>query len=484
MYAEEIQEKVREYLKDELDYYAILINGGWGSGKTYLYENYIRNVINENEVGKTNGKRDIYISLYGMSTIQELSDELLASYIMFSKLHAQKKSKKGFEKAQNVMSMFTKSVNVSIPFMSFDISKFTEEAKKLFDINKLVICFDDFERCEIPINSLFGYINNLVEHHKCKVIILADEKNIGKIHANTNVEAKYATLLTGNRKIEIDVKRDKESDASKADYLSVSELKEYNEKLYSENYLYRDIKEKVVRRTYYYSPSISNVIKEISGLNNKKRISNDEYRGFIYKNACKIASYFEATGSNNLRVLFLWIKNFESIYYCLKEKISDFEYYEHIVDEYMHYSIWRLCSKELNIPLLHVEHDRYYGYYYPDEVYFANNEYSKIYAYSFIDPWIISGCGYNSDKSLVYSAEQIDNRKRKEEIYKKNETKSTGIALKKLHNYLYMEDNHITQAVAELFSELKENKYVFSDYESIITILYILKNISDIINIF
>ncbi|SFO29873.1 KAP family P-loop domain-containing protein [Pseudobutyrivibrio sp. UC1225] len=228
MDVEEIVDKVRDYLKDDLDNYAILINGGWGAGKTFLYENYIRKIINENEVGKTDGKRDIYISLYGMSTIQELADELLASYIMFSKLHAQKESKKVLDKAQTVLSMFTKSVKVSIPFVDIDISKFVEESKNLFEINQLVICFDDFERCEIPVNTLFGYINSLVEHQKCKVIILADENNIGKIHANTNVEAKYSTILTGNRKINFVNKSSKQNNNVNDD-LTVSQLKNYNE---------------------------------------------------------------------------------------------------------------------------------------------------------------------------------------------------------------------------------------------------------------
>ena len=59
MDVEEIVDVVRDYLKDDLDNYAILINGGWGAGKTYLYENYLRDVVNEIEVGKNEAKRDI-----------------------------------------------------------------------------------------------------------------------------------------------------------------------------------------------------------------------------------------------------------------------------------------------------------------------------------------------------------------------------------------------------------------------------------------
>lgn len=475
MDVEEIEDKVREYLKDNLDNYAILINGGWGTGKTFLYENHIRNVINKNEVGKTDGKRDIYISLYGMRTIQELSDELLSSYIMFSKLRAQKNHKKNIEKAQTVLSMFTKSIKINIKCVDIDISKFVSEAKHLFDINQLVICFDDFERCEIPINTLFGYINSLVEHHKCKVIILADEKNIGKIHANTNVEAKYSTILTGNRKINFVNKVQNQKDKENNEDLSILQLKNYNEELYSENYLYRDIKEKVVRRTYNYRPDITKVILSISEEKDRKRIPNDEYRKYIHSKATKISGYFNSAGTNNLRVIFLWIKNFESIYLCAKEKICNCEFYDYILNEYMQYSIWKFVSKELNIPLLHVERDRgFYNYSYREEVYFARSEYTKISAYYFIDAWIVNGI--KDEKGLVYDAEKLEYRKRKEEIYKKNEARSTGTELSNLYNWRYMEDNEITRSVDGMLEELKDNKYVFRDYANIVTLLYKLKN--------
>ncbi len=35
---------------------------------------------------------------------------------------------------------------------------------------------------------MLGYINQLVEHNNCKVIVLANEKEIGKITLNSNLE--------------------------------------------------------------------------------------------------------------------------------------------------------------------------------------------------------------------------------------------------------------------------------------------------------
>ena len=45
MTSEEIVDAVISYVCDENAKYAILIDGAWGSGKTYLYENYLVDAI-------------------------------------------------------------------------------------------------------------------------------------------------------------------------------------------------------------------------------------------------------------------------------------------------------------------------------------------------------------------------------------------------------------------------------------------------------
>lgn len=468
---DEIKDAVSDYLNDDLDNYAIMINGAWGTGKTYLYENHIKNVINKQEVGKQEDKRDIYISLYGVKTIQELSNELLANYIMFSKLRSKKKSEKVLEKTYSVISMIAKSVTVNVPFASIDVSNLIKEAKNLFEIKRLVICFDDFERCEIPINTLLGFINTLVEHHQCKVIILADESNIGKMYANTNLEAKYATILTGNRKIIFDKINPKKEE--NADDLTLSQLKTYNETLYTDNFLYRDIKEKVVRRTYEYRPTISKVLLDISG-NNSKRIKKIEYRAFINKNAEKISDLFESIDCINLRVIFKWIKNFESLYICAKKRIGTLEYFEYIIEDFMKYSIWKLVSFELNEPLLSDEGDEFVLSTKGKTVHFDRNRYVHTYVYRFIDPWIISEI--QDEKRLEEEAAVIRRDKQREDIYENEGFCSTGEELGHLRNWIYLEDKEINKALSNLLEEVKANKYSFGEYANILHILTYLKN--------
>ena len=126
----------------------------------------------------------------------------------------------------------------------------------------MIISFDDFERCNIPVNELFGVINNLVEHCNCKVIILADEDNIGKMYANTNVEAKYLTLLSG-RSLKVNENQTAQGNKEGANAITIKELKEFNEEMYSENYIYRDIKEKVIGLSLRYTPILKDEFETI-----------------------------------------------------------------------------------------------------------------------------------------------------------------------------------------------------------------------------
>ena len=76
---DEIIQAVQSYIRNDNAKYALLINGAWGSGKTFLYENYLADAISDIEIGKNERKSNIYISLYGVSSIKVLSKQLLTS---------------------------------------------------------------------------------------------------------------------------------------------------------------------------------------------------------------------------------------------------------------------------------------------------------------------------------------------------------------------------------------------------------------------
>ena len=90
----EIVKAIRDYVNNDKANYAVLINGVWGSGKTYLYEHELKKEILKTENGKSNRKANIYISLYGITSVEQLSKELLISFLMEVKLRGDKNKKK------------------------------------------------------------------------------------------------------------------------------------------------------------------------------------------------------------------------------------------------------------------------------------------------------------------------------------------------------------------------------------------------------
>lgn len=201
MTTKEIVDAVISYVRDENATYAILIDGTWGSGKTYLYENYLAAAIESIEIGKNEPKQNVYISLYGVSNIDLLAKQLIANYLIYVKGNGNKLVKKGLKPLAGIIGVASSAFSFSIGPVSTDFSNVFEKIEGNINVKDMVICFDDLERCTIPINEFFGFVNNLTEHCNCKVLILADEKNIGKIYANTNIEEKYLTVLSGDRKV-------------------------------------------------------------------------------------------------------------------------------------------------------------------------------------------------------------------------------------------------------------------------------------------
>ena len=72
---DDLVESILDYVRSDYTDYAIMINGEWGSGKTYFWNNQIKKKI---DTLNLNGKRytTIYMSLYGISNLEEISKKI------------------------------------------------------------------------------------------------------------------------------------------------------------------------------------------------------------------------------------------------------------------------------------------------------------------------------------------------------------------------------------------------------------------------
>lgn len=174
---DEIIKVMLEYIEEDKYKSAILINGEWGSGKTFFITEKLSKVIKDRI--KNEGKY-IYVSLYGVENVEELSNKLYSEICSETlvKLSGVEKEKidTGIKWIPKLL-YFTKF----IPFIKNynSIKKIMAPIiKEIAKIKRCVVVFDDIERCKIDIYELFGYINELVEHNEVKAILVANEKKL------------------------------------------------------------------------------------------------------------------------------------------------------------------------------------------------------------------------------------------------------------------------------------------------------------------
>jgi hypothetical protein len=158
--AEDKNRHVKDYLTFYLSlphspHFAVMINGSWGIGKTYLVKQFLKEAVRAPD-------KFVYLSLFGLASLDEIDGALFESiYPLF----ATKAAKIG-----------GRIIKAALKFRGVELDlKMNDVANKF---SPRVFVFDDLERCEMPINKVMGYINQFVEHEGSKVIIIANEKEI------------------------------------------------------------------------------------------------------------------------------------------------------------------------------------------------------------------------------------------------------------------------------------------------------------------
>lgn len=331
-----INEKLEDYLKFYLELsnpqFAVLINGRWGSGKTFFIKNKIQKWNSEPKQEKDNSTtkktcflsrknksidekvflKPIYISLYGVSNTKQINDKIKEALnpLLYSK---------GAKIMKNVLLGAVKTVS----HINLDIDgNGKSDGKISFDINSLgllkgvndkikgnkLIIFDDLERCKLKISELFGYINEFVEHFNCKVILLSEEIKM-------------------------------------------------EEKCKEDNDSYKDFKEKLIGQTFTIHADIEKAIEAF--INNSTQSKENE---LLITSKELIKTVFEASKVENLRILKQSIIDFNRFISQFESNITDHKEYNnflnsllgHFILVYLEYksgnnsinNITKFCLKE------------------------------------------------------------------------------------------------------------------------------------------
>ena len=274
----QIQEEVIRYLDDQNYSYAILIDGEWGSGKTYFITHELKKAIEDHE---RNGKKRAfkYISLYGCKSVEEVEENVVWSIIDKKFFELKDKVQNTIpipaqcsEKREHVGSAVlstTKKIFGTI-IQKLDLGyKSYEYIEDFISLNQYIFVFDDLERSNCQINDLMGYINGLVEHEGVKVILVANEKEIGACERSEYKELQY--LIAAQEEINIPLDRYTDelfgrTRQQEKTTLTVEELERRRKKLFpyiEANNQYKRIREKLIGITINYQTDFSVIMHKL-----------------------------------------------------------------------------------------------------------------------------------------------------------------------------------------------------------------------------
>ena len=295
---EELVESILDYVRNDYTDYAIMLNGEWGSGKTYFWNHKIKNKIESMHI---NGKKytTIYMSLYGISNLEEISKK-----IFIETTQLMDKNLKRYMQAneQTNIPEYAKTGLDMANFFGVTQNGDNIDYEEFFTTDDKVLCFDDLERANVDVIDILGYINNFVEHDHIKTIIICNEKELSTKLKSSNLEMKtfIATYLL-----------DKEGDLAKvSDKPMVEKIQDKIEYVFDKANDYERIKEKLIGETFEYAPEFNYIINGLLMRYEK----NEELIRFLRENTGLIISTFHKSGTRNLRILKHALNDFRRIF--------------------------------------------------------------------------------------------------------------------------------------------------------------------------
>lgn len=462
----EIIDIVKEYVENKNTGYAIMIDGEWGSGKTYFVREKLEKKLKKLWEETKREIKFIYVSSYGVKSTNEL-DSKIYEKIILEFLPEKFKSKyqdieRGLGSLYEIIKEFKKLPN--IPKNS--IRNLIEILQKRNSKNYILI-FDDIERCEMPITELLGYINEFVEHKSMKTIIIANEKEILKKKMYSNNELKY--LVAENKMLDIPIEKNRIDDIfyknnklgkDEDKKINIEELDKRVEKIFGEDLLYSQIKKKLIGITIFYVPDLKSVLETIID----EEISNQKVKECIKTYDNKLINIMQNKNHINIRTLKIALKIIEKIFNVMFE--MDLSMYEERIvhncrTDILTYTMFECIeykegnSKESNKTEIFTISEE-------------NNYMDVKNGFSFIDD--------------IIKKSYINCKKVKEVITLYMKTKTEDVndfedPINVLGYYWQMDDKDIERNYLLLKEKLRKNLYQISSYPKIIFIIMKLNDI-------
>ena len=492
-----------DYVNHDKTNQAVLIDGDWGSGKTFFIQEVflkeyeaeknnanscksrilnidsisdsqerlykvcgsIRNVsressdiapkVNPNICNNSipNYKRDIYyVSLYGLNNFAQIDGAI------FEKMIATHMPDKQSDSALKLMKIIGKMIPSAFQYFGFVINSglFKDVIGLIKPIKDIAIVFDDLERCNIELNSILGYINNLVEHCNVKAIILANEKEIWRANFTVNIAEKYNVALK-----HLEMLHSCANGETVPGIKDSTVIHKHAEEIFSQDNGYDRVKEKLIWLNLKYQKPLSEPYDSVLS----HYVDDKDAKDVLEKYRELVLTQFNELDNTNVRVLICVFLNFQRLFRMLctieteqKDLLTEIEI------RMLNYLTYCTIITKKGDKLELWEDDEVFSRH----LVYSDDKKQKrfIYGYKWINKLVTDGC---VDEEAF--KRELQNHLVSEGGIKEYSSFINASAWQALVNWKLLEDEEVYKYLEQLKDELRSKKYNSTEFDQIVLVL-------------
>ena len=316
---EELLSEIKYYVENKFYNYAVMIDGAWGSGKTH----FVKQVLLPELRKET--KTSIYISLYGVRNIGELSKKIYIEFLLKDKTDRINTTLlAGATEALDVVSGLISPFIGKYGDIEIKEKKIQNLVQKIIPIKDCILIFDDLERCNCPMKEILGYINGFVEQAGMKVLIIANQAELRQKVDEQSMALQLNTVLGEDEKLDFEDKHEKEiynllagknTQEEGTKKVSIEEARKRVSQVFKQPSEYERIREKIIGSIYYYRPNMKKVMRQLI----ENNFSYGEIgRSQLEKNLNYLADYMEKEHHVNFRTFQFFLLKMNGLFSEIK----------------------------------------------------------------------------------------------------------------------------------------------------------------------
>ena len=178
-----VRKNIMEFISYDLPE-VMVIKGDWGVGKTYCWDECLRNTAREKKLALS---KYSYVSLFGINSLECLKNSIFENVVYKNQIGHGDSFDNFIESSSKKLLNFGKSNAALVKDFPF-IKNFIPMLDRMsfLSLKETLICIDDIERRGkgLTITDVLGLISMLKEQRKCKIVILLNENELRKSKLN------------------------------------------------------------------------------------------------------------------------------------------------------------------------------------------------------------------------------------------------------------------------------------------------------------